>query len=58
VNTQFDWRRFLQPPKTEGRVRSEPPVPIEVTDRDGNKQPDSLYRHTAEWDDFMNRSYE
>jgi hypothetical protein len=58
VNTHFDWKRFLHPPKTEGRVRSEPPVPIEVTDRNGNKQPDSLYRHTAEWDDFMNRSYE
>ena len=58
VNTHFDWRRFLKSPKTEGRVRSEPPVPIEVTDRNGKKQPDSLFRHTAEWDDFMNRRYE
>ena len=58
VNTHFDWRRFLQPPKTEGRVRTEPPVPIKVTDRNGKKQADSLYRHTAQWDDFMNRSYE
>jgi hypothetical protein len=58
VNTHFDWRRFLQPTKTEGRVRTEPPIPIEVTDRNGNKQVDSLFVHTAEWDDFMNRNYE
>lgn len=56
--THFDWRSFLKPPKTEGRVRSEPPLPIEVTDRNGNKQPDSLYSHTVEWEDFRNRSYE
>jgi hypothetical protein len=52
-----DWRKYFDPRKEEGRARIEPPIPVEVTDRDGNKKIDSLFHHEVHWDDFVNRSY-
>jgi hypothetical protein len=53
----FDWQKLFEPKKTEGRTRIEPPVPVEVSDRDGNKIIDSLFHHEMNWDDFEDRSY-
>ncbi|MFM7104119.1 MAG: hypothetical protein ACKOW8_01260 [Flavobacteriales bacterium] len=52
-----DWQRIFQHRNKEGRTQIEPPIPIEVTDRDGNKKLDSLFHHEVHWDDFMNRNY-
>jgi hypothetical protein len=53
----FDWQRLFQSRKTEGRTTIEPPVPIEVTDKDGNKKIDSLFHHQIEWEDFSQHNY-
>ena len=53
----LDWRKYFDPRKEEGRATIEPPVPIEVTDKDGNKKIDSLFHHEVHWDDFSQRSY-
>ncbi|MFM9005649.1 MAG: hypothetical protein ACKOSR_09135, partial [Flavobacteriales bacterium] len=53
----FDWQRFFITRNEVGRTRIEPPVPVEVTDRDGNTKIDSLFHHEVRWDDFMERSY-
>ena len=53
----LDWQRLFQSRKKEGRATIEPPVPIEVTDKDGNKKIDSLFHHEVHWDDFSQRSY-
>lgn len=52
-----DWRRIFQSRNHEGRTNIEPPIPIEVTDKNGNKKIDSLFHHEVHWDDFMNRNY-
>ena len=53
----FDWQLLFEERKAEGRSTIEPPVPIEVTDKDGNKKIDSLFHHHISWDDFEQRSY-
>ena len=53
----FDWQKLFESRKTEGRSTIEPPVPIEVTDKDGNKKIDSLFHHEVHWDDFSQRSF-
>jgi hypothetical protein len=53
----FDWQHLFESRKTDGRTSIEPPIPIEVTDKNGNKITDSLYHHEVHWDDFSQRSY-
>jgi hypothetical protein len=53
----FDWQRLFESRKSEGRTTIEPPIPIEVTDKNGNKKTDSLYHHEVHWDDFSQRNY-
>lgn len=53
----LDWQKLFEPKKTSGRTHIEPPVPVEVTDRYGNKKLDSLFHHEVHWDDFSDRSY-
>ncbi len=53
----FDWQKIFESKKKTGRTNIEPPLPIEVTDKDGNKKIDSLFHHEVQWDDFSQRSY-
>jgi energy-coupling factor transporter transmembrane protein EcfT len=53
----FDWQRLFESRKSEGQSTINPPIPIEVTDKNGNKKIDSLYHHEIHWDDFSQRSY-
>lgn len=53
----FDWQKLFESKKNEGRTSIQPPVPIEVTDKNGNKKIDSLYQHEVHWDDFSQRSF-
>ena len=53
----FDWQKLFESRKTEGRATIEPPIPIEVTDKNGVKKIDSLFHHEVHWDDFSQRSY-
>lgn len=53
----FDWQKLFESRKTEGRATIEPPIPIEVTDKNGEKKIDSLFHHEVHWDDFSRRSY-
>ena len=53
----FDWQRLFKSHKTEGKALVDPPVPIEVTDKNGNKKTDSLFHHEVHWDDFSQHSF-
>lgn len=50
-------RDWIKQDEAEGRAKIDPPVPVEVKDKDGKVKTDSLFAHRIQWEDFANRAY-
>lgn len=50
-------RDWIKQDEAEGRAKIDPPVLVEVKDKDGKTRTDSLFSHRVQWEDFANRAY-